>query len=226
MTSDELIGHVAAAYLRDRLTEDDSTGVARYLLDCLTADQTAAIAQTILADAILSNLVEIKLPVHFVGDPKRLDRDRWLARFSALLLNGIRFPANSPIDLAAWRRTVREGGCRIHLRGYSHIFVSGPSDSAECSDFAAVAEAEHSYQEGVQTAPQRPDAERGAPEIPGQRQSHRRASAAAAVGVPHHPQAERHFRSGRTGDYVRSEVWNLEEATRRRSRHCLLEMAF
>ena len=50
MTSDELVGRVAACYLRERLTEDDSTGVARYLLDCLTADQTAAVAKTILAD--------------------------------------------------------------------------------------------------------------------------------------------------------------------------------
>lgn len=81
------------------------------------------------------------------GDPKRLDRDLWLSRFSDLMLNGIQFPANSPIDLAAWRRAVREGECAIHLRGYSHIFVSGPSDSPECSDFAAVAETEQSYQE-------------------------------------------------------------------------------
>jgi S-DNA-T family DNA segregation ATPase FtsK/SpoIIIE len=81
------------------------------------------------------------------GDPKRLDRDLWLSRFSDLMLNGIQFPANSPIDLAAWRRAVREGECAIHLRGYSHIFVSGPSDSPDCSDFTAVAETEQSYQE-------------------------------------------------------------------------------
>src|SRR5947207_4615373 len=67
MTSDQLIGKVVASYLRDRLTEDDSTGVARYLLDCLSADQTAAIAKTILEDSSLASLVEIKLPVHFVG---------------------------------------------------------------------------------------------------------------------------------------------------------------
>src|SRR6185503_20109984 len=67
MTSDQLIGKVVASYLRDRLTEDNSTGVARYLLDCLSADQTAAVAKTILADASLSALVEIKLPIHFVG---------------------------------------------------------------------------------------------------------------------------------------------------------------
>jgi DNA segregation ATPase FtsK/SpoIIIE, S-DNA-T family len=68
MTSDELIGTVAACYVRDRLSEDDPTGVDRYLLDCLTASQTAAIAKTILADASLSQLIEIKLPIHFVGD--------------------------------------------------------------------------------------------------------------------------------------------------------------
>src|SRR5262249_23023522 len=67
MNSDELIGKVAAEYLRTRLTEDDAAGVARYLLDCLTADQTAAIARTILGDATLNQLVEIKLPIHFVG---------------------------------------------------------------------------------------------------------------------------------------------------------------
>ena len=66
MNSHELIGRVAAEYLRVRLTEDDAGGVARYLLDCLTAAQTAAIAQAILSDSDLSQLVEIKLPIHFV----------------------------------------------------------------------------------------------------------------------------------------------------------------
>ncbi|MCI0364954.1 MAG: hypothetical protein L0219_13835 [Phycisphaerales bacterium] len=81
------------------------------------------------------------------GDPKRLDRDLWLSRFSDLMLNGIQFPANSPIDLAAWRRAVRYGECGIHMRGYSHVFVSGPSDAPECSDFVTVAESEDSWQE-------------------------------------------------------------------------------
>ena len=67
MTSDELIGKVGATYLRYRLTEDDATGVARYLLDCLTADQTAAVTTAVLSDPNLSCLVEIKLPIHFVG---------------------------------------------------------------------------------------------------------------------------------------------------------------
>lgn len=81
------------------------------------------------------------------GDPKRLDRNLWLSRFSDLMLNGIRFPANAPIDLTAWRRAVREGQCDILLRGYSQVFVSGPSDAAECSDFVRVAEIESAYQE-------------------------------------------------------------------------------
>ena len=81
------------------------------------------------------------------GDPKRLDRDLWLSRFSDMMLNGIQFPANSPIDLAAWQRAVRDGECGIHMRGYSHIFVSGPTDAAECSDCVTVGEAEQSWQE-------------------------------------------------------------------------------
>lgn len=68
MTTDELIGSVVASYLRDHISTEDGSGVERYLLDCLTADQTAAIAKSILGDASLSKLVEIKLPVHFVGN--------------------------------------------------------------------------------------------------------------------------------------------------------------
>jgi len=40
MTTAELLGKVAAQYLKDRLAEDDDAGTARYLLDCLTAEQT------------------------------------------------------------------------------------------------------------------------------------------------------------------------------------------
>ena len=86
------------------------------------------------------------------GDPQRLDRDLWLSRFSDLMLNGIQFPANSPIDLSAWRKAVRDGQCGIHMRGYSHIFVSGPSESPECSDFVAVAESNDSWQEVLSRA--------------------------------------------------------------------------
>ncbi len=81
------------------------------------------------------------------GNPKRLDRDLWLSRFSDLMINGIQFPANSPINLQAWRRAVRDGECDIYMRGYSHVFVSSPSDSPECSDFGAVDEVNESWQE-------------------------------------------------------------------------------
>jgi S-DNA-T family DNA segregation ATPase FtsK/SpoIIIE len=81
------------------------------------------------------------------GDPGRLDRDIWLSRFSDLVLNGIHFPANAQLDLSSWRRAIRDGNCSIYLRGYSHIFVSGPTDSPECSDFAVVAECDDAFQE-------------------------------------------------------------------------------
>lgn len=81
------------------------------------------------------------------GDPGRLDRDIWLSRFSDMVLNGIHFPANAQLQLSEWRRAIREGECAIYLRGYSHVFISGPTDCPECSDFAVVAESENSYQE-------------------------------------------------------------------------------
>lgn len=81
------------------------------------------------------------------GSPERLDRDLWLARLSDLLLDGIQFPASAGIDLADWRRAIREGNCEIYVRGYSHVFVSGPSDAPDCSSFGKVAELDDSYQE-------------------------------------------------------------------------------
>lgn len=81
------------------------------------------------------------------GRPDRLDRDVWLARFSDLLLSGIPYAAGEDLDLNGFRLAVREGRCPIYLRGYSHVFVSGPSDGSECSDFVEVAELEGSYQE-------------------------------------------------------------------------------
>lgn len=81
------------------------------------------------------------------GDPKRLDRNLWLSRFSDLVLQGIYFSANTPLDLANWRRAIREGGCEIYLRGYSHVFLSSSNSSQGGSDFAEVSEVENSYQE-------------------------------------------------------------------------------
>lgn len=81
------------------------------------------------------------------GNPERLDRELWLARLSDLLLDGVRFPASAGIALGQWRRALREGVCEINLRGYSHVFVSGPDDTIDRSDFAPVAGIEEAYQE-------------------------------------------------------------------------------
>jgi S-DNA-T family DNA segregation ATPase FtsK/SpoIIIE len=81
------------------------------------------------------------------GNPERLDRELWLARLSDLLLDGVRFPANAGIALGRWRRALREGLCEINLRGYSHVFVSGPDETIDRSDFALVAGVDGAYQE-------------------------------------------------------------------------------
>jgi S-DNA-T family DNA segregation ATPase FtsK/SpoIIIE len=81
------------------------------------------------------------------GAPERLDRDLWLARLSDLILDGVQFPASARINLADWRRSIREGACEIAVRGYSHVFVWGPADPCDCSSFGPVAELDGSYQE-------------------------------------------------------------------------------
>lgn len=79
-----------------------------------------------------------------VGTPPRLDRDVWLARLSDLLIDGLVFPVGARIDLAEWRRAIREGRCAIDLRGYSHVFVSGPADTSEHSARVRLPEADGS----------------------------------------------------------------------------------
>jgi S-DNA-T family DNA segregation ATPase FtsK/SpoIIIE len=64
-----------------------------------------------------------------------------------LLLSGIQYSAGEAVDLGAFRRALREGKCKISVRGYSHVFVSGPSEAAECSDFVEVADSDGSFQE-------------------------------------------------------------------------------
>ena len=81
------------------------------------------------------------------GAPERLDRELWLARLSDLILDGVQFPASARINLADWRRSIREGACEIAIRGYSHVFVWGPDDPCDCSSFAPVADMEGAYQE-------------------------------------------------------------------------------
>jgi len=70
MDSAELIGKVAALYIRQQLDQhgggEDGDGTARFILDCLSADQTAASARAVLDDPELAKKVEIKLPAHFM----------------------------------------------------------------------------------------------------------------------------------------------------------------
>lgn len=81
------------------------------------------------------------------GAPKRLDRTLWLSRFSDLLLSGIPYAAADSLSLGDFRRALRDGSCHINVRGYSHVFVSGPSDAGDLSDFVEVSECENSFQE-------------------------------------------------------------------------------
>ena len=81
------------------------------------------------------------------GAPERLDRDLWLARLSDLILDGVQFPANARLNLADWRRAVREGECEIAVRGYSHVFVCDSAEAADCSSVTHVPDVEWALQE-------------------------------------------------------------------------------
>lgn len=63
MTPRELIGRVAAAYLRRELAGGDADSVARYVVDGLGVEQTAAVARAVLADPWLADRVAIRFPV-------------------------------------------------------------------------------------------------------------------------------------------------------------------
>lgn len=77
-----------------------------------------------------------------IESPTRLDRDMWLARLSDLVVDGVMFPAGTALDLPAWRRAIRERSCVIDLRGYSHVFVSGPIDASDYSARTRLPEAD------------------------------------------------------------------------------------
>ncbi|SEG64585.1 DNA segregation ATPase FtsK/SpoIIIE, S-DNA-T family [Methylobacterium sp. 190mf] len=68
------------------------------------------------------------------GDPGRLDRDLWLSRIADLLLDGTA-ALGQPHLLERVRDGIRRGQVPIDLRGYSHIFVSGPAgDGADLGE--------------------------------------------------------------------------------------------
>ncbi|GAA4389494.1 FtsK/SpoIIIE domain-containing protein [Hymenobacter koreensis] len=81
------------------------------------------------------------------GAPERLDRALWLARLSDLILDGVQFPAGAGINLADWRLAIRQGKCHISVRGYSHVFISGPENEPTDADFSQITEVDNAYQE-------------------------------------------------------------------------------
>ena len=82
-----------------------------------------------------------------LGTPNALDRALWLSRLSDLILDGIQVPSSSPLKLTEWRRALREGRCDISVRAYSHVFISGPSDSTDESENVLVAGIKNGFQE-------------------------------------------------------------------------------
>jgi DNA segregation ATPase FtsK/SpoIIIE, S-DNA-T family len=89
----------------------------------------------------------LRLEDAIFGDPERLDRQSWLARLADLMLDGIRVPAASGIELGEWRRAMREGRCEIELRGVSHVFVPTAIDADDVTIATEVAGAPGAYLE-------------------------------------------------------------------------------
>ncbi|MBK8223039.1 MAG: DNA translocase FtsK [Candidatus Obscuribacter sp.] len=79
--------------------------------------------------------------------PGRLDRDLWLSRFGDLLLTGLDVSPTQDIKIEKFRSELRSGLIPIEIRGYSHVFVSGPSDSRVDSERESIAKAAGCFQE-------------------------------------------------------------------------------
>jgi len=75
-----------------------------------------------------------------VDTAPRMDREVWLSRIADLLVDGVRSGSNTWLDLAEWARAVRDGECPIILRGYSHVFVSGPASEPVVSGAAPLSQ--------------------------------------------------------------------------------------
>lgn len=132
--------------LSPELAEDGSRRLAVVISEAKYIDHASLSPKRKESQKQLRQTVD-RIEKALFGDPGRLDRDIWLGRFSDLVLNGIQFPANEHPELSQLRRAIRDGECSIYLRGYSHVFISGPVDSPECSEMVAVAETDNSYQE-------------------------------------------------------------------------------
>lgn len=67
-----------------------------------------------------------RLEEALLADQAPADSHIWRARLSDMLLDGLRDPSGAVATLGAdWRVALREAGCGIALRGYSHVFAHG-----------------------------------------------------------------------------------------------------
>lgn len=80
------------------------------------------------------------------GNPGRLDRDLWLSRLSDLLLDGIGMVRDAQA-FDSLRDHLPRGTVRIDLRGYSHVFVSGPADGGPAGDQEEIPGVRSGFQE-------------------------------------------------------------------------------
>lgn len=105
-----------------------------------------------LAEASRKSRQQLRLTVARIedalfGDPGRLDRDLWLSRVADLLLDGTAALGQATL-LERVRDGIRRGAVPIDLRGYSHIFVSGPAtDSVEPGEQEQIIDINNGLQE-------------------------------------------------------------------------------
>lgn len=116
LSPQQVDGQVA---LRIRVTE------AKYIADSQASDMRKK------SRAQLQNTVN-RIREALFGNPGRLDRDLWLSRLSEFLVQASHAVAAMQA-FTGLQRAVRDGAARIDLRGYSHLFLSGPLSSQVAS---------------------------------------------------------------------------------------------
>ncbi|MDE8652761.1 FtsK/SpoIIIE domain-containing protein [Novosphingobium album (ex Liu et al. 2023)] len=147
LVAEELGGHAAVAwFLLDDYAEwlgQREEGIADILALCLVVGEGGTphlraivteakyVDQSGSAEASRKSRQQLRQTVARIddalfGDPGRLDRDLWLSRIADLLLDGTAALGQASL-LEQVRDGIRRGEVPIDLRGYSHIFVSGPA---------------------------------------------------------------------------------------------------
>ncbi|NTA40364.1 FtsK/SpoIIIE domain-containing protein [Agrobacterium salinitolerans] len=108
--------------------EDGSPKLRAIVTEAKYVDQSGAAEATRKSRSQLRQTIS-RIDDALFGDPGRLDRDLWLSRISDLLLDGTT-ALGQPNLLERVRDGIRRGAVPIDLRGYSHIFISGPASNA------------------------------------------------------------------------------------------------